>query len=281
MTFGYLIIVNDTDTSNYAKLAYTLALSIKNTQKEGFDKVALVINDKTRIEGYTSTWVFDEIIEWDGAVHWDGRSYMDELTPWDTTICLDADMLFLRDYSHWAEYFIKNSELYIANKAYTYRGDIVTGDYYRKCFTANELPNLYSFYTFFVKNSSMAKEFFNLQRQIIKNPELYANNFLAKHKPNIVGTDEAFALASKILDITDEIAYPLEFPRVVHMKGMIQNWPYGADDCYDHIGFYLNKQGKLKLGNFEQTDIVHYVNKETVTLETVNILEEIAWQKNK
>ena len=37
------------------------------------------------------------------------------------------------------------------------------------------------------------------------------------------------------------------------MKGMVQNWPYGADDCYDHIGFYLNKQGKLKLGNFEQT----------------------------
>ena len=51
MTFGYLIIVNDTDTSNYARLAYTLALSIKNTQKEGFDKVALVINDKTKIEG--------------------------------------------------------------------------------------------------------------------------------------------------------------------------------------------------------------------------------------
>jgi hypothetical protein len=281
MTFGYLIVVNDKDTTNYARLAYTLALSIKNTQKEGFDKVALVINDKTRIDGFNSTWVFDEIIEWDGAAHWDGRSYMDELTPWDATICLDADMLFLRDYSHWAEYFIKHSELYIANKAFTYRGDIVTSDYYRKCFTANELPNLYSFYTFFVKDSVIAKEFFNLQRQIIKNPELFSNNFLFKYKPKVVGTDEAFALASKILDITDNIAYPLEFPRVVHMKGNVQNWPYSADDCYDHIGFYLNKKGKLKLGNFEQTDIVHYVNKETVTLETVNILEEIAWQKNK
>ena len=94
MTFGYLIVVNDTDTTNYARLAYTLALSIKNTQKEGFDKVALVINDKTRIEGFNSTWVFDEIIEWDGAVHRDGRSYMDEITAWDATICLDSDILF-------------------------------------------------------------------------------------------------------------------------------------------------------------------------------------------
>jgi len=280
MTFGYLIIVSDKGDTDYAKLAYALALSIKNTQREGYDKVALVINDKERIKSFTSTWVFDEIIEWDGAEHWDGRSYMDVLTPWNATVCLDADMLFLRDYSHWAEYFIKNSELYVANRAYTYRGEVVTEDYYRKCFTANELPNLYSFYTFFVKDSKLVTDFFKLNRDIIKNPELYANNFLAKYKPKIVGTDEAFALAAKILDVTDEIAYPLDFPRAVHMKGMIQNWPYAAEDCYDHIGFYFNKKGKLKLGNYEQNDIVHYVNKEKVTLETVNILEEIAWKKN-
>jgi hypothetical protein len=280
MTFGYLLIVSEKADTNYARMAYALALSIKNTQKEGYDKVALVINDRKRLEGFTSTWVFDEIIEWDGAEHWDGRSYMDVLSPWDATVCLDADMLFLRDYSHWAEYFIKNAELYIANRAYTYRGELVTADYYRKCFTANGLPNLYSFYTFFVKDSRLATDFFRLNRDIIKNPELYANNFLTKYKPKIVGTDEAFALAARILDVTDEIAYPLEFPRVVHMKGMVQNWPHAAEDCYDHIGFYFNRKGKLKLGNFEQTDIVHYVDKTRVTPETINILEEIAWKKN-
>jgi len=280
MTFGYLLIVSEKDDTNYARLAYALALSIKNTQKEGYDKVALIINDKKRLEGFTSTWVFDEIIEWDGAEFWDGRSHMDLLSPWDQTICLDADMLFLRDYSHWAEYFIKNSELYVANKSYTYRGEVVTDDYYRKTFLANELPNLYSFYTFFVKDSQLAKEFFNLQREIIKNPKEFSNLFLNNYKPKIVGTDEAFALAAKILDISDQISYDLEFPRVVHMKGMIQKWPYPADSCYDHIGFYFNRQGKLKLGNFEQTDIVHYVDKDKITLETINILEEIAWKKN-
>ena len=63
---------------------------------------------------------------------------MDELTPWEHTVCLDVDMLFLEiivvDY-----YFIKHSELYVANKAYTYRGEEVTSDYYRRTFTANEL----------------------------------------------------------------------------------------------------------------------------------------------
>ena len=277
--FGYLIIVNEGADTNYTRLAYALALSIKNTQKEGYDKVALVIDNKDHIENFTSTWVFDHVIEWKGPAGWDSRSYMDTLTPFANTVCLDADMLFFRDYSHWAEYFINNSELYIANKAYTYRGELVTDDHYRKTFTANNLPNLYSFYTFFNKDSELVKDFFNLQREIIKNPDRYSNEFLVNKKPKVVGTDEAFSLAAKILDVADDIAYPLEFPRVVHMKGMIQNWPYPADTVSDHVGFYFDRNAKVKIGNFQQTDILHYVEKDKITLETINILEEIAWKK--
>jgi len=280
MSFGYLIVVSDKDDTNYARLAYALALSIKNTQKEGFDKVALVIDDPERIKQYTSTWVFDEIITWDKEKHWDGRSWMDVLTPWDYTVCLDADMLFLRDYSHWVQYFIDNCELYIANKSFTYRDEVVTDYTYRKTFVENELPNLYSFYTFFVKDSLLAKEFFNLNRKIVKNPIEFSNNFLQNYKPKVVGTDESFALSAKILDVTDEIAYPLEFPKVVHMKGMIQNWPYPADKVSDHVGFYFSTKGELKIGNYQQNNIVHYVEKDLITLETINILEEIAWKKN-
>jgi hypothetical protein len=151
--------------------------------------------------------------------------------------------------------------------------------YYRKAFIKNNLPNLYSFYTFFKKDSTMAKDFFELGRQIIKNPIEFTNTFLSEHKPKILGTDEAFALAAKILDIQDQIAYPLEFPRVVHMKPMIQNWPWPADAWSDHIGFYINKRGELKLGNYQQLDIVHYVEKDKINAEVINILEEIAWKK--
>jgi hypothetical protein len=187
-------------------------------------------------------------------------------------------MLFTRDYSHWAEYFIENSELYIANRAYTYRGELVTDDYYRRTFTKNSLPNLYSFYTFFKRKSDLAKEFFTLGRSIIKNPVEYSNYFLSDHKPKVVGTDEAFALSAKILDIVDDIAYELDFPRVVHLKPMVQNWPWPADSCSSHVGFYLNTNGHLKIGNYQQPDIVHYVDKELMTTELVNILEVILWK---
>jgi hypothetical protein len=280
MSFGYLLIVSEHDTVDYLNLAYALAISIKNTQKPGYDQVALVIDNKEKINKLKSSWVFDHVIEWDQETFWDGRSWMDQLSPFDATVCLDVDMLFMRDYSHWIDYFLKNCDLYVANKSYTYRGELVYDPYYRKAFIKNNLPNLYSFYTFFKKDSTISKDFFELGRQIIKNPVEFINTFLTEHKPKILGTDEAFALAAKILDIQDQIAYPLEFPRVVHMKPMIQNWPWPADLWSDHIGFYLNKKAELKLGNYQQLDIVHYVEKDKINTEMISILEDIAWKKS-
>jgi len=279
MSFGYLLIVSEHDTVDYLNLAYALAISIKNTQKPGYDQVALVTDNKEKVNQLKSSWVFDHVIEWNQETFWDGRSWMDQLSPFDSTVCLDVDMLFMRDYSHWIDYFLENCDLYVANKSYTYRGELVYDPYYRKAFIKNNLPNLYSFYTFFKKDSAMVKEFFDLGRQIIKNPVEFTNIFLSEHKPKILGTDEVFALAAKILDIQDQIAYPLEFPRVVHMKPMIQNWPWPADVWSDHIGFYLNRKGQLKLGNYQQHDIVHYVEKDKITTEMINILEEVVWKK--
>ena len=279
MNFGYLIVVAEHDEIDYTQLAYALALTIKNTQKPGYDQVAIVTDNPKKISELKSSWVFDHVIEWNRETFWDGRSWMDQLTPFEYTVCLDADMLFMRDCSHWVDYFIQNSELYVANKSYTYRGELVVDNFYRRAFTRNKLSNLYSFYTFFKKDSALSNEFFTLGRYIIKNPKEFSNLFLAEYKPKVVGTDEAFALSAKILDIDDSISYELEFPRIVHMKPMIQNWPWPANAWSDHVGFYLNKKGQLKIGNYQQHDIVHYVEKDKITVEVVNMLEEIAWKK--
>jgi len=275
MNFGYLLIISKSDLVDYTKLAYALALSIKNTQKEGIDKVCLVTDDPQSIKKLKSPWVFDQIIEYKNKPGWDNRSDMDKLTPFDFTVCLDVDMLFLNDCSSWVEYFVKNTELFVADRALTYRGELVTSDYYRKTFTANNLPNLYSFYTFFKKNSEQSIEFFNLQREIVSNPVEFSNLYLADYKPKVVGTDEAFSLAAKLLDLPK---FDLSFPRIVHMKGQVQNWPWPADDWTDHIGFYFNRNG-LKIGNFNQTDLIHYVNKDIITDEVISILEDTAWKK--
>jgi hypothetical protein len=280
MTFGYLIIVSTNTDIDYLKCAYAAALSIKNTQKPGYDQVALVTNDVDSVKNLKSPWVFDHVIKWDQETFWNGRSWMDKLTPFDNTVCIDADMLFLRDYSHWIEYFLENNELYLTNKAFTYRGELVTNDFYRKAFTKNDLPNIYSMFTFFKKDSELVSEFFTLGRYVLKNPNEFKNLYMTNHKPKVIGTDEAFALSAKLLDIADSVAYDLDFPKLVHMKPMIQNWPWTAEKVTEHAGFYLTPQGKLKIGNYQQHDIIHYVEKDLVTEEIINLLEEIAWNKN-
>jgi hypothetical protein len=277
--FGYLLIVSTSDTIDYVGMAYALALSIKNTQKDGYNKIALVIDDKSKIEKLSSSWVFDIVIEKELPKSWDCRSFMDQFSPFDYTVCLDVDMLFFRDLSHWIDYFVENCDLYVANKSYTFRGELVVSDYYRKAFVANDLPNLYSFYTFWKRDSELSNEFFKMARIIIENPEQFSNSFLSNYKPKILGTDESFALAAKILGIEDDISYKLEFPKVVHLKPMVQNIPWAFEKFSDVIGFYFNRSGKLKLGNYQQNDIVHYVDKDIISPEITNILEEILWKK--
>lgn len=279
MNFGYLIIIAENSEYDYTKMAYALAMSIKNTQKQGYDKVTLVTDNVDKIKKLESSWVFDYVIEWKQETFWDGRSWMDQLSPFEHTVCLDADMLFTRDYSHWVDYFIDNCDLYVANKSYTYRGELVSSDFYRRTFTENQLPNLYSFYTYFRKDAKLCDDFFTLGRFIIKNPTEFSNMFLQEYKPKIVGTDEAFALSAKILGIEDEISYSLEFPRVVHMKPMVQNWPYPSDVWSDNVALYVNQQGNVKISSFMQSDIVHYVEKDKITDEVISLLEGVLWKK--
>lgn len=279
MNFGYLLFVAEHENIDYLKLAYSLALSIKLTQKEGYDKVALVINNKDRVNLLKSSWVFDEVIVWDEQDFWNGRSWMDQLSPWDYTVCLDADMLFFRDYSHWIDFFINNEiDLFLPSKVYTYRGEVVVSDFYRKAFTINELPNLYSFYTFF-SNKSKGADFFKLGRHIIKNPDIFKNLFLSKYKPTVLGTDEAVSLSAKILGLDAVTINDHSIPRVVHLKPMIQNWPWPADSVSDHVGFYFDTNCQLKIGNYQQYDIIHYNEKSIITDEVVSLLENKIWKK--
>jgi len=280
MSFGYLIVISKSDKHDYLKMAYALAVSIKNTQQQGYDKVALVTDEPDLVEkNCKSPWVFDHIIPWDQETYWDGRSWMDKLSPFDETVCLDADMLFFEDYSHWIDSLSNCFDLFLPSKAYTYRNEVISSDFYRQTFTKNKLPNLYSFYTFFKKQSDITRDFFNLSRYITKNPKEFTNLFLETHRPVTIGTDEAFSLSSKILDISGHITSDIDFPKIVHMKPEIQNWPWSAKAVTDHAGFYLGLDGKLKIGNYFQKNIVHYVEKDLITDEVTSILEDILWKK--
>jgi len=270
MKFGYLIVVSESAFTNYHRMAHLLALSIKKTQKIGYDNVAIATDSEAWLPILHHIWAFDRVIFWNKEKHWDGRSYMRDITPWDITVCLDADMIFLNDYSHWIEKLISSTCLYVAKNALTFRGDNVTNDYYRKFQTLNKLPNFYSAYTFFKKDDLLVEDFFEMVKLITKYPEEFRNSFVEKDNGCKLGTDEIFGLAADMLGIVDQISFDLPFPRFIHMKSNVQDCLGLPEKWQEVLPFYFDRNADLRIGNYEQTDIVHYVQKSLVGIDEIN-----------
>jgi len=252
--FGYLLIVNNDTKNIYHRMAYVLATSIKKTQPKGYDTVCL-ITDRRNLD---SSFVFDKIIVNNDFKGWDQRNYMNLQTPYKHTVCLDVDMIFTRDISHWIDFFVtKTNGLFVTNKVLKYNGTKLTSLKCRPGYIENDLPILYSGFTYFNKESGTTQKFFNLVQLITENKEKFRNLYMSKKYPPEIGTDEAFSIASNILGI-DYLDIP--FPRFVHLKSELQD--VGITSISQDLGYYIDDRANITIGNFAQNDIIHYSEKD-------------------
>lgn len=271
--FGYLLITSSHKTSDYQKMAYLLALNIKRTQKPGYNQVAVVVDNKNDVDLFRISPAFDEVIFSQEYTHWDGRSYMDKLTPFKRTVCMDVDMLFTTDTSHWIDHFIKDSYgLYVASKIVNYKGELITDDRYRVGYSQNGIKPLYSAYTYFDLTGNYTTDFFELARDIYLNPDKFKNVFMPILTPLVIGTDEAFSMAAMILGIENDISYDcIDFPKITHLKSLIQG--YGVKNINKELGYFIDGD-RLSIGAFEQLDLVHYSEKNLDISVLMNFYEQ-------
>jgi hypothetical protein len=267
---GFVILVQNNSDVDYVRMAAYLAASIKRTQKT--IKSVSVITDDVNLIKDSYKDLFDNVIEipWNDSAKnslWkiENRWKIYHATPYDQTIMLDADMLFLSDIEHWWEYLDRNFDLCITTDVKTYRGETVTGDFYRRAFTANGLPNTYTAFVYF-KKTNFSKQFWELVEEISKNWQQYYKHFLKEHRPNFLSMDVVFALAVKILDIEDQVTSTISHPTFVHMKGYIQDWDIPHADWMKKISVDLDRNLNLKIGNFLQKEIFHYTEKKFVDI---------------
>lgn len=265
---------------DYLRLAYGLALSLRATQSETphlsvFITPGMDVPDKYRD-------VFDEVIDipWGDAA--DGSDWKLEnewkvyhITPYVETIKLDADMLFTSDIKEWWP-MLSHQDVIACTTVETYRGDVTTSDYYRKCFTANGLPNIYTGLMYF-KLGDVALEWFTMAEAIYKNWLEFSREFLEPiTRPKFVSTDVVFALASKLLDSDLHTFQSLPVPRFVHMKARMQHWPeiIAADeDWMRHVPMTLTDDLIFKVGRYRQYLPFHYQNKAFLTDDILQIYE--------
>lgn len=281
MSRGYFTIAQGMP---YLRMAYALALSLKLTQPDGYNKLAVGV-DPNMIDSIPQKWAdaFDAIvpIPWnDDAVNssWklenEWKSYW--MTPYENTIKLDADMLFTADVSQWWE-VLEHSDMVFAEKPITYSGELITDDACRKCFTANNLPNVYSAFWFFKKNEPCA-EFFELMRDVTWNWQRFWEQQLEPNtRPQNFSTDVACAVVQQLLEIPNRL--PIDSaPTFVHMKSELQNWKLVPDSWQDALGTYMFVDGaefKFVVGNYRQLVPFHYHEKNFLTDKRISTLEQL------
>lgn len=282
MSKGYFTIAQG---EMYQRAAYALALSLKATQPEEFSKLSIAVTEE-ELDSIPSKYksVFDKIVTIPWTDHAKNSTWKLEnewksiyMTPYDETVKLDADMLFTSDISSWWNYLSFTDGVF-STTAKTYRNEIITSDYYRKVFTANDLPNIYTAFFYFKKNDR-SYELFKLAELIFNNWERYFYEFLEPDtRPKFVSTDVVFALAAKLLNYTELNPDPnSQIPTFVHMKSRLQKWPddvYMTENWTNMIATYFGKDCQLKIGTFKQSLPFHYHVKEFLTDKIIYNLEK-------
>lgn len=283
MSRGYLCIAQNTANTDYLTQAYALALSIRATQSE-VNNLSVIVDKQTRdhiTEKHVE--VFDQIIDipWqDDAEHhaaWKIHNKWKYLhaTPYDETVVLDTDMLFPRDVSHWW-HKLTETDMWFTTNVRTYRSEIVTSDYYRKCFTQNSLPNVYTAF-FYFRKSALAHEVFRMAEIIFRHCQRFFYVYVRKSMPEHLSGDVAFALAIKILGVEDLVTRDglCELPTFVHMKSRIQNISAGVhDDWTQSLPTYYVSPSNFKIGNFQQCYPFHYHVKTWLDDHKISKLEQ-------
>jgi hypothetical protein len=277
---GYFTIVQNNADVDYLEQAYVLAKTLKATQSSVNNLSIMIDHDTKKLITGKHKRMFDQIVDipWQdeaAEAHWkiNNKWKVYYATPYDETVLLDSDMVFSTDVSHWWP-ILAQQDFWATTQVKTFRGDTITNDYYRKVFTQNDLPNIYTAFMYF-KKSETVSEIFALTEQIFHNWQRFYHLYLPKSKPTHVSGDVVVALAIQILGYEhlttrENIS---EMPTFVHMKGELQGVNKISETWSKGIPTHWSEPDNLVVGNFLQRYPFHYVDKTWLSTLDLSILE--------
>lgn len=268
---GFLIFAQG---SEHFQQAYLAALSLKASHNK---YPVSVVTDCESNAKYDE--VFDEVLDipWqtqdETEFKTQNRWKLYHVTPYSETIVLDSDVLVLQN----LEYFwnlLGSYDLFFPTSVFTYRRELVTTDFYRRAFIANNLPNLYNAVHYFRK-SDFALEFYKWVETVNNNWQLFYGNFCKEYYPQQPSMDITTAIVAKILNCETSITSSRQsMPELVHMKPRAQHWRQLKTSWQEVVGTYLTPELQLKIGNHVQDTIFHYTENNFVTEDVIRKYEK-------
>jgi hypothetical protein len=184
---------------------------------------------------------------------WANDWQMFRVSPYRQTIKLEADMIAAGPVDHWWTLF-ELRDVVISQGCRTYYDETATSRYYRKCFDANSLPDVYNAITYW-RLSSTAKEFFELVRKIFENWSDFRR--MLKFPEETASTDVVYAMAAQIMG-PEKVTLPAGLgPTIVHMKRHIN-----ILQCNDWTQELIWEKDPFRINTIAQWGFVHYHRKE-------------------
>ena len=184
---------------------------------------------------------------------WANDWQMFKISPYRQTIKLEADMIAAGPVDHWWNLF-ELRDVVISQGARTYYNEPAKSRFYRKCFDANNLPDVYNAITYW-RLSEPAQEFFALVRAIFENWNQYKK--LLKFAEDTASTDLVYAMVANIMG-PERVTLPAGLgPSIVHMKRHI-NALQGEDWTQELIW----ENDPFRINTIAQGGFVHYHQKE-------------------
>jgi hypothetical protein len=184
---------------------------------------------------------------------WTNDWQMFQISPYRQTIKLEADMIAASPVDHWWTLF-ELRDVVISTGARTFYDEPAVSRYYRKCFDANNLPNVYNAVTYW-RLSPLAKEFFSLVRNIFENWTDIRK--LLRFPEETASTDVVYAVAAQIMG-PDLVTLPLGLgPTIVHMKRYIN--PLQSNKWTKEL---LWEADPFRINTVTQWGFVHYYQKD-------------------
>jgi hypothetical protein len=186
---------------------------------------------------------------------WANDWQMFQISPYRQTIKLEADMIAASPVDHWWTLF-ELRDVVISSGARTWYDESAESRYYRKCFDANNLPDVYNAITYW-RLSKTAQEFFSLVRSIFENWTEFRK--LLKFPEDTASTDLVYAMAAQIIG-PEHVILPTGLgPSIVHMKRYIN--PLQSNNWTREL---IWENNPFRINTVAQWGFVHYYQKDWV-----------------
>jgi len=205
MSKGFVIMAHDTEKVKYTKCAEALSKSILHVMPNA--NITIITSDMLphgNLGGFANDWQVYEI------------------SPYDETIKLEADMYIPRSIEHWWDVLSVN-DVVVSSTIRNFKQEISTVKTYRRFINDNKLPDVYNAITYF-KKSDTAKKFFDVVRNVFENWEEY-KSILRCNPQEEVSTDWVYAIACHIVGKEKTTLPTFTEMSMVHMKQFVNGNP--------------------------------------------------------